>query len=100
MKNKSGRVGKRKIKFKNKNTLVCIDLFPYVFSIYCWSFPMNISNIFKLISSNFEVIALAGIGMRVNFRQLIRIGKKASLYAIAIALIQIVSAISLITVFL
>ncbi|NRY64130.1 YeiH family protein [Clostridium beijerinckii] len=100
MKNKSGRVESGKLNSKIKIPWYVLAFFLMCLAFTAGVFPMNISNIFKLISSNFEVIALAGIGMRVNFRQLIRIGKKAALYALAIALIQIVSAISLITVFL
>lgn len=63
-------------------------------------FSPQVANIFKLISNNFEVIALAGIGMRVNFRHLINQGVKVSLYALCIALVQVLSAITLITVLL
>ena len=61
-------------------------------------FSADISKTFKLISNNFEIIALAGIGMRVNIRALIKQGAKASIYALGIATMQIVSAIVLITI--
>ncbi len=75
------------------------------FFIMCFLFtlqivPTELSKIFKVISNNFEVIALAGIGMRVNFRELIKQGSKASLYALGIAIVQILSAIALITILL
>lgn len=63
-------------------------------------FPAQLSSIFKLISNNFEIIALAGIGMRVNFKELIRHGVKTSIYALAIATVQIISALTLIRIFL
>jgi uncharacterized integral membrane protein (TIGR00698 family) len=56
----------------------------------------QVSQIFKVISNNFEVIALAGIGMRVNFRELIKQGARVSVYALGIATMQIISAILLI----
>lgn len=62
-------------------------------------FTLKMSNIFKLISGNFEIIALAGIGMRVNFRHLVKLGGKASIYALGVALVQIISGILLIQYF-
>lgn len=58
--------------------------------------PNNISHIMQGISSKFEIIALAGIGMRVHLKTLIRQGIKASMYALIIASVQVVAAISLI----
>ena len=58
--------------------------------------PENLSLVIKSISSKFEIIALAGIGMRVNIKTLIEQGIKASLYALLIASVQIISAITLI----
>lgn len=42
--------------------------------------PITISTIAKTISSQFEIIALAAIGMRVKFKDLIKEGPKAILY--------------------
>lgn len=61
-------------------------------------FDSTASSTFKLISSNFEVVALAGIGMRVNFKDLIKQGRKVSIYALSIASIQVISAVILISV--
>lgn len=58
--------------------------------------PQSLSKLFKIISSNFEIIALAGIGMRVKFKDLVTQGPKASMYGILIATIQIISALLLI----
>jgi len=63
-------------------------------------FSTEVSKVFKLISNNFEIIALAGIGMRVNFRHLIKQGAKASIYAGGIAVVQIISAVVLIKLLL
>ncbi|NEZ46186.1 putative sulfate exporter family transporter [Clostridium niameyense] len=60
--------------------------------------PLSISKVMKNISNNFEIIALAGIGMRVNFKELIKQGVKASIYSLSIALVQIISALTLITI--
>lgn len=62
------------------------------------AFPLQMSNIFKLISGNFEITALAGIGMRVNFRQLVKLGVKVSIYALGVALVQIIFGILLIII--
>ena len=71
------------------------------FFIMCILFSLgliseNLSSIIKTISSRFEIIALAGIGMRVNIKTLIEQGIKASVYALLVAGVQIISAITLI----
>jgi uncharacterized integral membrane protein (TIGR00698 family) len=89
----------------NSKSKVKIPWYVIGFFIMCslfttGAFSLEVSKIFKLISNNFEIIALAGIGMRVNFRELIKQGPKASIYALGIATVQIVSAVVLITVLL
>ncbi|MCR1949476.1 putative sulfate exporter family transporter [Clostridium sp. DSM 100503] len=61
--------------------------------------PQFISSMFKWISSNFEIIALAGIGMRVKINDLIKEGPKAMLYGGAVGVSQIIFAIILIAIF-
>lgn len=61
--------------------------------------PEALSKSFKWISSNFEIIALAGIGMRVKFKDLIKEGPKAMLYGGIVGVFQIVFAIILIRIF-
>lgn len=90
---------------KKSNLKVNVPWYVIGFFIMCSLFTINVfptqlSGIFKVISNNFEIIALAGIGMRVNFRELIKQGVKASIYALGVALIQIISAIVLIIVLL
>lgn len=75
------------------------------FFIMCTLFTLNIispsfSKILKNISSNFEIIALAGIGMRVKFKELIAQGIKASIYGLSIATVQVISALTLISILL
>lgn len=99
MKNKSS-----KSNCKKSNSKVKVPWYVIGFFIMCTLFTMGvfsveISKTFKLISNNFEIIALAGIGMRVNFRELIKQGAKVSIYALEIATIQVISAIILIMVF-
>lgn len=60
--------------------------------------PMNLSLIIKEFSNFFEIVALAGIGMRVYLPDLLSQGVKTSLYCVYIALLQILSAILLIWV--
>ena len=62
--------------------------------------PVNVSHVCKTISNNLEIIALAAIGLRVNVKDLIKQGKSVSLYGLFIALLQIVSAITLIGILL
>lgn len=58
----------------------------------------NISYVCKEISNKLEIIALAGIGLRVGVRDLLKQGKAVSLYGLFIGLIQVLSAIVLIAV--
>lgn len=75
------------------------------FFIMCALFSSNIitpeiSSILKNISNNFEIIALAAIGLRVNIKDLIKQGKAVSLYGLFVGILQIISAIILIKIFL
>lgn len=75
------------------------------FFIMCALFSLNIitpeiSSILKNISNNFEIIALAAIGLRVNIKDLIKQGKAVSLYGLFVGILQIISAIILIKIFL
>ena len=89
---------------KQKNSL-SIPWYIIGFFILCALFslgliPDTFSKTFKLISSRFEIIALAGIGMRINISELIKQGPKASLYGILVGISQIVIAVVLIKIFL
>lgn len=75
------------------------------FFITCALFSLNIitpeiSSIFKNISNKFEIIALAAIGLKVNIKDLIKQGKAVSLYGLFVGILQIISAIILIKIFL
>lgn len=58
--------------------------------------PHTLTPFLKNLDNFLEVIALAGIGMRVYIKDLIKQGTKASLYCVFIGLTQIISAILLI----
>ena len=93
---------KKDIKNKSKLSNIKVPWYVVGFFIMCFLFtvgiiPNEMSKVFKSISNSFEIIALAGIGMRVNLKALIKQGFKISVYAVLIALIQVVSALSLIT---
>ncbi len=71
----------------------------------CGLFSVNIissdlSALCKEVSKVLEIIALAAIGLRVNIRELIKQGKNATLYAMFVGLVQIVSAVVLIGILL
>ncbi|MFY9903454.1 MAG: putative sulfate exporter family transporter, partial [Trichococcus sp.] len=53
----------------------------------------------KAISTQFEVAALAAIGMRVKFADIIKEGPKAVLYGFTVGAAQVVIAIALIQLF-
>ena len=62
--------------------------------------PGSVGHAFKWVSSNFEIIALAGIGMRVKIGDLVKEGPKAMLYGGIVGICQIIFAISLISMFI
>ena len=69
--------------------------------IYTLGFmPGVLSKLFKWISGNFEIIALAGIGMRVKIKDLIKEGPMAMLYGGLVGVCQIIFAIVLIRIFI
>lgn len=91
--------------YSKKKKNISIPWYIIGFFILCILFtfgliPVEISKIFKLISSKFEIIALAGIGMRVNISELIKQGPKASLYGLLVGTSQIFIAIILIKFFI
>ncbi len=60
--------------------------------------PAGLSAGAKMISSQFEIIALAAIGMRVKFKDLIKEGPKAMLYGCLTGTSQIIFALILIAI--
>lgn len=62
--------------------------------------PANVSSVAHYISGQFEIIALAAIGMRVKFKDLAKEGPKGMLYGGLVGLMQIVFALALIKLFL
>lgn len=62
--------------------------------------PENWGNLLKNIDNFIEIISLAGIGMRVYIKDLLQQGIKVSLYCIFISIVQIISSITLIGIFL
>lgn len=62
--------------------------------------PSILTELFDWIGGNFEIIALAGIGMRVKISDLIKEGPKAMLYGALVALCQIIFAMVLIRIFI
>lgn len=86
---------------ETKKNKITVPWYVVGFFIMCSLFslgfiPKDISLVIKTVSSRFEIIALAGIGMRVHLKTLIQQGIKASVYALMIAGLQIVVAITLI----
>lgn len=91
--------------YSKKKKKVSVPWYIIGFFILCILFtlgiiPTEVSKIFKLISSKFEIVALAGIGMRVNISELIKQGPKASLYGLLVGTSQIIIAVVLIKFFI
>ena len=88
-----------------KNRKIKVPWYVIGFFIMCGLFSVNIissdlSALCKEVSKVLEIIALAAIGLRVNIRALIKQGKNATLYAMFVGLVQIVSAVILIGILL
>ena len=88
-----------------KNRKIKVPWYVIGFFIMCGLFSVNIissdlSALCKEVSKVLEIIALAAIGLRVNIRELIKQGKNATLYAMFVGLVQIVSAVILIRILL
>lgn len=88
-----------------KNRKIKVPWYVIGFFIMCGLFSVNIissdlSALCKEVSKVLEIIALAAIGLRVNIRELIKQGKNATLYAIFVGIVQIVSAVILIGILL
>lgn len=99
---KAEKIHKEKRKRKSK---LSIPWFIIGFFILCLInsmgvIPKEVSNLFHTISGKFEIIALAGIGMRVKFSELIKQGPKASIFALSIAIVQVISVVVLINILL
>lgn len=62
--------------------------------------PQSLSALVKDVDNFVEIIALAGIGMRVSIADLLKQGAKSSLFCLYIGLAQIISAVLLIWVLL
>ena len=89
------------IAVKKKKNSLSIPWYIIGFFFFCilYSFgfiSFEISKIFKLISSKLEIIAIAGIGMRIRLEDLINQGPKASLYGLGIGSTQIIIGLALI----
>ncbi|PAF44885.1 putative sulfate exporter family transporter [Helicobacter sp. 11S02629-2] len=57
----------------------------------------TVSHALKSISGVLEVIALAAIGLRINIRELVKQGKKLTIYAFCVGIVQIVCALILLS---
>lgn len=84
-----------------KKAKVGIPWFITVFFIFCLvisfgNIPDIVSILAKKVSGQFEIIALAGIGMRVKFKDLIKEGPKAMVLGGTIGVSQVLVAIVLI----
>lgn len=62
--------------------------------------PLELSHLAKELSSKLEIIALAAIGLRVNFKDLLQQGKEVSLYGLFVGTLQVITAIILISILL
>ena len=75
------------------------------FFITCALFSIGIispalSDVCKAVSNKLEIFALAAIGLKVNVKDLIKQGKVVSLYGLFVGVLQIISAVILISIFI
>ncbi|MEG1311957.1 MAG: putative sulfate exporter family transporter [Romboutsia sp.] len=89
----------------NKKGKIKVPWYVLGFFVTCILFSTSIispevSAFCKSLSHKFEVIALAGIGLRVNIKHLIKQGKSVTLYGLFVGMIQVISATVLIGILL
>lgn len=99
------QVPKEEIIEREKKSHVSIPWYITGFFILCVinSFgliPVGVQHAFKMISSNFEIIALAAIGLKVKFSDLVKEGPKSLAYGLMIGTCQIIIAVTLIKILL
>ncbi|HCW52884.1 MAG TPA: putative sulfate exporter family transporter [Clostridium sp.] len=97
-------VSKEEIIQREKKSKVSIPWYIIGFFIFCvlnsFGFiPTLVQHTFKAVSSNFEIIALAAIGLKVKFTDLVKEGPKSMAYGILVGTCQVIMAIVLIKVF-
>ncbi|CAM3213503.1 YeiH family protein [Vagococcus fessus] len=90
---------------KNRTGKVGIPWFIKVFFLACLLMslavvPESVSFVAKKISNQFEIIALAGIGMRVKFKDLVKEGPKSMGYGLLVGTSQVILAYVLIKILL
>ncbi|MGL4797519.1 MAG: YeiH family protein [Paraclostridium sp.] len=105
MKNKSNEeiINKEETAIEKKK--VSVPWYVIGFFITCALFSLNLitpelSHLCKEASSKLEIVALAAIGLRVNFRELIKQGKSVSLYGLFVGILQVIAAMVLIGILL
>lgn len=103
--NHEEHVSKDEILKREKKSHISIPWYIIGFFILCiinslGIIPVSIQKTFKLISNNFEIIALAAIGLKVKFSDLVKEGPKAMIYGLIVGVFQIIFAITLIKIFL
>lgn len=103
LKNKTNaEILKEEVEVEIVNKKIKIPWYVIGFFVTCALFSMNLipieaSHIAKELSSKLEIIALAAIGLRVNFKDLIKQGKEVSLYGLFVGILQILTAVILIS---
>ncbi len=90
---------------EKKQAKIKIPWYVKGFFIMCFLFSIgliseNISHGFKQISNYLEIFALAGIGMSVKFKDLMKAGLKSGIYCLAVGAAQVVIAVILIWILL
>lgn len=94
-------VSKEEILEREKKSKVSIPWYIIGFFVFCIAnsfgiIPGAVQKTFKLVSSNFEIIALAAIGLKVKFADLIKEGPKSMAYGLLVGTFQVITAIILI----
>ena len=90
----------REGKVKVKIPWYIIGFFILCVSVTIGIVPLSLSKSFKFVSGNFEIIALAAIGMRIKFSDLKKEGPKSLMYGLLIGLCQVIFAVCLISIFI
>lgn len=97
MKDASEAQAGKKVKFSFKQIPWYVSAFFFMCILYSLGLiPVALSHIFKIVCNTFEIVALAGIGMRVDIRELVRQGPRVTMFGLSIGCMQILLSLSLI----
>lgn len=99
LKDAGGDNGEKKTRFSLKQIPWYVSAFFFMCILYSLGLiPDMLAKVFKSVCNVFEIVALAGIGMRVDIRELVRQGPRVTMFGLSIGCMQIILSLGLVYV--